>query len=165
MKKGERSMKVLFKTKQGLFLIIVAASLGYVIWNSPLTVDDLYYEAYGLKRIGDVFRFAIAYGNGRLFGNMLIHFMLRSPIVRTVLQTIGVLTLWLLTYETAEPTKTKSFYVCIALFVAISPTIFREDYLWSSAFANYIPGIIFMFLSFCLVRKSSEINRKKYIYI
>ena len=152
------------KTKKLIFLIIVFLSLGYVIWNSPLTVDDLYYEAYGLRRVSDIFHFAITYGNGRLFGNMLIHFIVWSSTFRTILQTVGILVLWLLTYKTVQTTKTCSFFVCIALFLTVSPSIFREVYLWSSAFANYIPGIIFMFLSFCLVRKSFEIS-SKYIYI
>ena len=152
------------KTKNLFFLVFVALSLGYVIWNSPLTVDDLYYEAYGLQSVSDIFRFAVAYGNGRLFGNMLIHFILWSPVFRTVLQTVVLLLLWLLTYKAAKPTKTYSFYVCIALFLAISPSIMREAFLWSSAFANYVPGIIAMFISLYIVLKSSEISGK-YIYI
>lgn len=152
------------KIKRTLFLVFVALSLGYVIWNSPLTVDDLYYEAYGLRSVGDIFHFAIAYGNGRLFGNMLIHFILWSPVFRMVLQTAVLLVLWFLTYKTAKPTRNCSFYVCIALFLAISPSIMRESYLWSSAFANYVPGIIAMFISMNIVEKSSDLSRK-YIYI
>lgn len=152
------------KIKKGIFLACAVLSLGYVIWNSPLTVDDLYYEAYGLRNVSDIFHFAIAYGNGRLFGNMLIHFILWSPVFRTVLQTAVLLMLWFLTYKMAKPARTCSFYICIALFLAISPTIMREAFLWSSAFANYVPGIIAMFVSFYIVRESSELSRK-YIYI
>ena len=161
---SEQCIMISSKVKKSFFLVFVAFSLGYVVWNSPLTVDDLYYEAYGLRRVSDIFRFAIAYGNGRLFGNMLIHFILWSPIFRVVLQTSVLVVLWFLTYKMAKPARRCSFYVCIALFLAISPTIMREAFLWSSAFANYIPGIIVMFASLYIVMKSHEISGK-YIYI
>ena len=158
-------MPISSNIKKTLFLIVVSLSLGYIVWNSPLAVDDLYYEAYDLQKIGDIFHFAIAYGNGRLLGNMLIHFILRSQLFRTLFQTSVIVILWLLAYKTAQTTNVCSFFACIALFLTISPSIFRDTYLWSSAFANYVPGIIFMFLSLYLVRKSSEIRHNIYIYI
>ena len=84
---------------------------------------------------------------------MLIHFILKSLVFRAVFQTIVLLVLWLLTYKAANSKAESSFYVCIALFLTISPAIFREDYLWSSAFANYVPGIIAMFISFYICKK------------
>ena len=143
----------LSKAGRAIFLAAVAGVLIYVIWNSPLTADDLYDKAFGLKSVNDIFHFALTYSNGRLLGNMLIHFILKSLVFRAVFQTIVLLALWILTYKTANSKAESSFYVCIALFLTISPAIFREDYLWSSAFANYVPGIIAMFISFYICKK------------
>lgn len=145
------------KAGRAIFLAAVAGVLMYVIWNSPLTADDLYDKAFGLRSVKDIFHFAITYTNGRLLGNMLIHFILKSLVFRAVFQTIVLLALYLLTYKTANSKAESSFYVCIALFLTISPAIFREDYLWSSAFANYVPGIIAMFISFYCVKKKGGI--------
>ena len=141
------------KSGRVIFLAAVTAVLMYVIWNAPLTADDLYDSAFGLRSFNEIFHFALAYGNGRLLGNMLIHFILKSSVFRAVFQTSVLLVLWLLTYKAVSSKDDSSFYVCIALFLTISPVVFREDYLWSSAFANYVPGIIFMFISFCCVKK------------
>ena len=143
-------MTVNSRITKALFLILTAVVMSYVVWNSPLVSDDLYYKSFNITRLSDIFHFALTYNNGRLFGNMLIHFIVRSPVFRTVFQTSVILLLWFLTYVTSKPKNSNCYIACIVLFLAISPTIFREAYLWSSA--NYLPGIICMLISFGLVR-------------
>lgn len=145
------------KPKKYTFLIIITIGLGYIVWNSPLAVDDLYYQAFGFKKVSEIFHFAITYGNGRLLGNMLIHFILGSRSFRTVFQTLVILLLWLLSCKAVQKGTWDNFQLGIILFLAISPAIFREDYLWSSAFANYIPGVICMFLAFRIVNAGGGI--------
>lgn len=148
------------KLKKFIFLIVLSVGLAYIVRNSPLVSDDLYYTAYGLNNIGDIFRFALAYGNGRLFGNMLIHFLLRSNGLRVIVQTSLIVSLWCLTYKAVHKGEKDYFVLGIILFLTINPTIFREDYIWSSAAANYIPGILCMLGSLLIVtngRKNKNI--------
>lgn len=144
----------LIKSKKYLYCIL-AIGFGYIVWNSPLTIDDLYYKTYGLSKFGEIFYFAISYGNGRLLGNMLIHFILQSASFRMIFQTFIVFFLWWLTCKTIQKDAWDVFPLGVVLFLAISPAIFGEVYLWSSAFANYIPGIICMFLAASIVKKKN----------
>lgn len=147
-----------FNSKQFIFLIIISIGLAYIVWNSPLVCDDLYYAAYGFSSISDIFWFALTYGNGRLFGNMLIHFLLQSSSIRVIVQTSLIVSLWCLTYKVIHRGEKDYLILGIFLFLTINPTIFREDYLWSSAVANYIPGILCMIGSL-LIFQSEEKNK------
>lgn len=140
------------KEKNNIYIVLVTIVLGYIIWNSPLTVDDLYYKAFALKNIKAIFKFALGYGNGRLLGNMLIHFIIKSSIFRVIFQTFFVMLLCFIICKITHVYLNKIFYLGIALYFFVSPLIFRDVYLWSSAFANYIPGIICMFVAWHIVK-------------
>lgn len=135
-----------------IYIALVTIVLGYIIWNSPLTIDDLYYKAFAMKNIKTIFNFALGYGNGRLLGNMLIHFIIQSSIFRVIFQTFFVMLLCYIICKATHVYLNKIFYFGIALYLFVSPLIFREVYLWSSAFANYIPGIICMFAAWHIVK-------------
>ncbi|MBQ5851832.1 MAG: hypothetical protein IIW54_13630 [Lachnospiraceae bacterium] len=152
------------KLKKSIFLIILSVGLVYIVSNSPLVSDDLYYRAYGFKRIDDIFCFALTYGNGRLFGNMLIHFLLQSNALRIMFQTGLIVLLWCLTYKVIHRGGKDYFILGIILFLTINPSIFREAYLWSSAVANYIPGILCM-LGSLLIFQSEEKNKNIALFI
>ena len=153
------------KLRRTIFLAIIAIGMGYIVWNSPLVSDDLYYQSFAFRSIKDIFHFALTYNNGRLFGNMLIHYVVRSSSLRVLLQTGIILSLWLLTYSTSKNVGICSFFACIAMFLAVGPAIFRDTYLWSSAFANYFPGIICMLIAFNSVQNRLSVTQNILLFI
>lgn len=83
---------------------------------------------------------------------MLIHFIIKSSIFRVIFQTFFVMLLCFIICKVTHVYLNKIFYLGIALYFFVSPSIFRDVYLWSSAFANYIPGIICMFAAWHIVK-------------
>ena len=90
---------------------------------------------------------------------MLIHIIVKSSVFRTFFHTgMLMLLIFFVSYLTKEKDKNLLILSCV-LIISVSPTIFREVYLWSSGFANYIPGIVSMFLSYMITIRQGARNK------
>lgn len=69
-----------------LFFVLFAA----VMYFSPHTVDDAYYDYLNLTSPYKILHFAAGYGNGRVLGNLLAVILCKSQLFAAVFRSASV---------------------------------------------------------------------------
>lgn len=138
------------------FFILFAA----VMYLSPHTADDAYYDYLNMTNPYKIFHFAAGYGNGRVLGNLLAVVLCKSQLLAAVVRSAFVSALVYFIVRLADNKKEHTEVLTLStmlLTVGVDGLFFGEVFAWISGFSNYIPPMVLTLICLCLIK---ERNRK-----
>lgn len=128
---------------------------GTVAYGSPLTSDDVEFAGYRFGGFGEIFEYALTYGNGRLLGNLGAVLFARSDWLRIVTRTLTLSLITVLMPYVLGAKKKRTYLLSFIFMITVSPRIFAQVYSWSSGFQNYVPPILMTLAVFSAYRFNS----------
>ena len=147
-----------------LFCLCFLMVFYFKLKSAELIIDDLDFLKKGGDDLRRITSFSFHYGNGRLLGNILgalyaKHRMLYSISGAGMMLSIIILPIYIFDIS-------PRYIPVIGMFLILCNECFwSELYLWSSAFANYIPPIITLELCIIIFKLLSEKKCEFYIGI
>jgi len=122
---------------------------------APLSSDDLEHARKTFGGAGEMFGFALSYGNGRLLGNLSMVILSRHPVLAAAAKALLISGLVFMLPALLGMKSKQYFLASFLLFVSIRPSMFGQVYTWSSGFGNYIPPV-WMSLAVLMLAKRYE---------
>ncbi len=138
-------MKIL-KAPWFLFVFTFAVMIPVMYW-APYTSDDCIFSALTFASFQERLTYCIQYGNGRLFGNLLVLYLLPHVWLRTIVKSLFVAGA---VYCLVKLTKhlsghDKGVHGSVFLLVLGMPSVmFAQVFTWTSGFCNYVPPVFFL---------------------
>lgn len=121
-----------------LFFLLFAL----VMYFSPHTVDDAYYDYLNITNLHNMIHFSAGYGNGRVLGNLLAVVLCKSQLFSAIFRSASVCAMVYFLVRLVDDKKghTELLTASITvLTVGVDGLFFGEVYSWISGFSNYIP--------------------------
>lgn len=126
-----------------------------LMFCAPLASDDLEHARKSFTGAGEIFGFALSYGNGRLLGNLSMVTLARNPVLAAAAKALLISGLVFMLPALLGLKNKGYFLASFLLFVLIRPSMFGQVYTWSSGFGNYIPPV-WMSLAVLMLAKRYE---------
>lgn len=151
--------KSLKNTKQGnainaVFLLCIFLAEAVMCWFYTNTHDD--YLTAGLKTVAEAWDYSIHYGNGRLLGNALVEIFCNRHLLNTLFKGACIfLIIALLSYCCGKFSR-KNLIVFFCLVNCLPILFYREVFVWSHGFYNYIPPVVLMLISLSILKSIYE---------
>lgn len=151
--------KSLKNTKQGnafnaFFLLCIFLAEAVMCWFYTNTHDD--YLTAGLKTVAEAWDYSIHYGNGRLLGNALVEIFCNRHLLNTLFKAACIfLIIALLSYCCGKFSR-KNLIVFFCLVNCLPILFYREVFVWSHGFYNYIPPVVLMLISLSILKSIYE---------
>ena len=151
--------KSLKNTKQGnainaVFLLCIFLAEAIMCWFYTNTHDD--YLTAGLKTVAEAWDYSIHYGNGRLLGNALVEIFCNRHLLNTLFKAACIfLIIALLSYCCGKFSR-KNLIVFFCLVNCLPILFYREVFVWSHGFYNYIPLVVLMLISLSILKSIYE---------
>ena len=146
--------KLLKLTPLWIFILSLIV-FGTVAYGSPLTSDDVEFSGYRFEGFGEIFDYALTYGNGRLLGNLGAVLFSRIDWLRIVTRTLTLASLAVLMPYVLGAKKKRTYLLSFIFMITVSPRVFAQVYSWSAGFQNYIPPILMTLAVFAAYRFNS----------
>ena len=137
-----------------LFFVLFAA----VMYFSPHTADDAYYDYLNLTSPYKILHFAAGYGNGRVLGNLLAVILCKSQLFAAVFRSASVCGLVYFIVRLVNDKKgyNESLTASVALLtVGVGGLFFGEVFSWIAGFSNYIPPMLLTLICLCVIKERS----------
>lgn len=139
-----------------LLYVLTFGFLFYMMSCCPMINDDFKFFSYMKTDVGDMWRFSLYYGNGRLLGNflslLLIHHPLLIAIEKSAVIFLVILMLSkLFSYKCREKEITVYLLSYVAV-LAVSPYVLQEVFTWFTCFQNYVVPIAGTLICVYLIR-------------
>lgn len=131
----------------------------FVFYCAPMTADDVFFWTLRLKGFNNIFNYALSYGNGRLLGNLGVHYLVENIHLRVFVKAICFSVLPFLLVRVLKIKNPICYPVSAILILCVSPGIFAQTAAWTAGFQNYVPPIILFLLGLVLVEKSASKNK------
>lgn len=143
-------------------ITITFVTILFMMFCSPLMVDDYYFLTLDLQNFNDSLEHALKYGNGRLLGNLGIVYLLKYPIIKIFIKSACIFMIIIIISRLLKKEYLIiNFIIIYILILGISPHIFAQVYGWTSGFQNYVPPVLIMLL--CLKICFSDLNKFRVI--
>jgi len=139
-------MKLVVKSKRqrlvsaGLFLAC-AAFFFAIMLCVPLCSDDLEHAGREYTGMGELLRYCLTYGNGRLLGNLSMVLLSGCPLAAAALKALLISGMVFMLPALLGQRKPQMYVLSFLLFVLIRPSLFAQVYAWTSGFGNYVPPV------------------------
>ena len=124
----------------GLFLACTAFFF-IIMLCAPLCSDDLEHARRVYTGPGELLRYCLAYGNGRLLGNLSMVTLAGKPLAAAAVKALLISGLVFMLPALLGLKSAGAFLLSFLLFVLIRPSMFAQVYAWSSGFGNYVPPV------------------------
>ena len=149
---------ILNNTGKYMFAVFfLFSALTYLMLHKlPLSVDDFGFQQLSFHTNGDALHYVLNYGNGRLFGNGGILFLIHRPVLGDVLRAALLSGIAVLLPAVLKLQKKIMPVLSMFLVLTISPAIFGQAYSWMSGFQNYIPPIFLFLAGLLCVQKAGS---------
>ena len=123
--------------------VFAAAGLffAFLMWCAPYSSDDLEFASLGFRTVGEYWRFALEYGNGRLLGNLCAILLSNSRVLCILVKALVLASSVVLVPAVLGLREKHSYLLSFLLLAAMDPTVFGEAFAWTSGFSNYVPPI------------------------
>lgn len=150
------------------FVFFVLFSI--IMFFSPHTVDDTFYDHLNLSNFFDILHFSAGYGNGRVFGNMLGIYLCKTRIGASIIRSLMVsLLIFFIDRILILLCNGKRMFVIISLLIlTVGSKIFGQAYSWISAFSNYFSPVLITAICVYLILKhfnEEKINKILLIFV
>ncbi len=135
-----------------VFFVLFAA----IMFLSPHTVDDAYYDYLNITNPYKILHFAAGYGNGRVLGNLLAVVLCKSQILAALVRSAVVS---MLVYFIVRLTDDRKGHIevltasVMLLILGVGGLLFGEVFAWISGFSNYIPPMLLTLICLCLIKE------------
>lgn len=140
-----------------LFFVLFAL----VMYFSPHTVDDAYYDYLNITNLHKMIHFSAGYGNGRVLGNLLAIVLCKSQLFSAIFRSASVCAMVYFLVRLVDDKKWHTELLTASvtvLTVGVDGLLFGEVYSWISGFSNYIPPIVLTLICLCLIKERSNKN-------
>ena len=135
------------KTLLGFLLFIVCVLFSFFIFHGlPLSLDDYGFLGTSFSSNSEALHWVLGYGNGRLFGNGGIIFLLHHRPLDTLVRAMMIAGIAILLPVSLRVDLLPGSMFAMFLIIKITPGIFGQAFSWMSGFQNYVPPV-FLFLS------------------
>lgn len=137
-----------------LFFVLFAA----VMYFSPHTVDNAYYDYLNLTSPYKILHFAAGYGNGRVLGNLLAVILCKSQLFAAVFRSASVCGLVYFIVRLVNGKKGHNELLTasvVLLTVGVGGLFFGEVFSWIAGFSNYIPPMLLSLMCLCIIKERS----------
>ena len=112
----------------------------------PMTSDDLYYlHAVRLNGLGPLWDYSLNWGNGRILGNFLGFVLVRNEMLKIFVKSLCLTGILAGLLKFLSVRKTGVMILAAILLSFPATRMFAQVYVWTVAFADYVPPI-FLFL-------------------
>jgi hypothetical protein len=144
------------KKMTGLIFILSLLVIGFIMWCSPLSMDDLYFKSFKFKSLNEIVQYVLKYGNGRFLGNAGVFYLLDSAILRVAVKTIVISLIIYMITKVLDIGSPVIYMTSFFLILGIPPRIFSQVFAWTSGYHNYIPPVLCMLLCLYLTIHTPE---------
>ncbi len=146
------------KNKKRLFAFyaVFFVLFAVIMYLSPHTVDDAYYDYLNITNPYKILHFAAGYGNGRVLGNLLAVVLCKSQILAAVVRSavVGALVYFIVKLTNGEKEHTEVVTASVMLLMlGVGGLFFSEVFAWISGFSNYIPPMLLTLVCLCLIKE------------
>lgn len=131
--------------------------------SATLIRDDLNFRYNVSNNIRDIVMYSLHYGNGRLLGNILGVLYAHNRILYAI-SGAGMMILLIILPMYIWNLKKQYIFVLGLFLLLCDKDFWSEVYLWSSAFANYIPPIICIEFCILFIKISKKKDRKVLVW-
>lgn len=146
--------KIDFKANSNVFWFLFAFVLMFVImYNAPMISDDFEFTKLSLSSFGEMWRYCLTYGNGRLLGNLGVLVVINSTFLKAFVKAVTVAILVLMLPFVLKVNRTIMLPISFLLVFGCSPIIFAQIFTWTSGFQNYVPPILLTLLCFGIISR------------
>lgn len=143
----------------GIIFIFSLLVIGYIMWCSPLSMDDLYFKSFHFKSLSEIVQYVLKYGNGRFLGNTGVFYLLDSTLLRVAVKTIVISLVIFMITKVLDICSPVIYMASFVLILSVPPRIFSQVFSWTSGYHNYIPPVLCMLFCLYLI-KNSTANEK-----
>ena len=120
---------------------------------APYSYDDYEFADVAKQPMGEILRFSLTYGNGRLLGNWGAVTLLKAPVYAALAKALVFSGMVFLIPGVLGMRKPFSQAVSFLLVTAIDSDLFAQAITWTSGFQNYVPPVFVMLLVLYLIQK------------
>lgn len=151
---NQQAMQAGLRTRKHIPLFLCVFLFFFLIsLCAPFSYDDYEFINHSSLPMGEILRFSLTYGNGRLLGNWGVITLLKSPIFAAAAKaTVFSLMVFLLP-AVLGIRKPFGLAASFLLVSAIDSDLFAQAVTWTSGFQNYVPPAFLMLAVIYLIQK------------
>ena len=138
----------------GIFLFFFLISL-----CAPYSYDDYEFASLSNLPMGEILRFSLTYGNGRLLGNWGVITLLKSPVYAALAKALVFSLMVFMLPAVLGIHKPFALAASFLLVAGIDSDLFAQTVTWTSGFQNYVPPAFLMLAVIYLIQKYPSVPR------
>lgn len=135
-----------------VFILAILVIFVFLMIKAPVLHDDIYFREEGGGTISSAIKDSLDYGNGRFGGNFCIYYLMQHDVLRIAIKSVVAVLMFAFASLLVDKNK-YVFAVSLFLFLTVEVSIFRQVYVSSAAYFNYVVPIFMLFATVLLLDK------------
>ena len=128
----------------------------FILHGLPLSLDDYGFLGTSFASNSEALQWVLGYGNGRLFGNGGIIFLLHHEPLGTLVRPLVLAGIAVLIPAVLHTNRISGSMLAMFLIMTIAPGVFGQSISWMSGFQNYVPPVFLFFAGTYIVLHSGK---------
>lgn len=150
-------MEIVMKKMKRKYIVMFLA-IFFIAYLFPYTGDDWAWGSQiGIERLSTWFDNY----SGRYFGNIIVLFLTRSHIIRTIFMTVCLSGIVIILNKLSGEHKI-GFYIILSCFLFMPVNVLRQSIVWTAGFSNYTTSIFFTLIYIYYIRNFFGKEKPRY---